>query len=154
MSNAVMGNAVDMVVPLYTLCALPFLRRGYTVGVLGYRTYPDADANGQVDDIRRSLQCLTTTSTTAGNTDSDTKPYRDITVVGHSSGAHIAALAFATGRVTSVDRFVALADICNIEFHYLFEAERGVERILPMAAACVTATSFVTNKETDKNVVV
>ena len=49
-----------------------------SVGVLGYRTDADADAdanaNGQVDDIRWSLQCLTTTTATAGNTDSDTKP--------------------------------------------------------------------------------
>ena len=86
MSNAVMGNAVDMVVPLYILCALPFLRRGYSVGVLGYRTYPYADANGQVDYIWQSLQCLTTTTTTAGNTNFVTKPYRGITVIVHSSG--------------------------------------------------------------------
>ena len=56
--------------------------------------------------------------------------------------------------MTSVDRFVALAGVYNIELHYLFEAERGVDRISPMAAACATAASFVTNKETDKNVVV
>ncbi len=63
-------------------------------------------------------------------------------LVGHSSGANICALAlleFASAvtpkAVPKVDLFFGLAGVYDIDKHYLFEANRGVHLISPMAAA-------------------
>jgi len=137
---------------LYQLSATPFLNEGYTVAIVGYRTYPTADCGGQVDDLVLALQSV---HKRGGNTVG--REWRDVTVVGHSSGAHLAALAFCTGKILttrmhhdddndnddnyddppiSVDRFVALGGVYDIESHYIFEKGRGVERVSPMSIAC------------------
>jgi acetyl esterase/lipase len=43
---------------MYRLVAKPFLNKGMTVAILGYRTYPTTDVKGQVDDLEQALESL------------------------------------------------------------------------------------------------
>jgi len=109
------------------LCATPFLKENMSVAMVGYRTYPTADVAGQVDDLERALQYLRV----------QYPHYHDATLIGHSSGAHIAALGLLNKRmVAAVDRFIGLSGVYDIPSHYKFEAGRGVDRISPLAPAC------------------
>lgn len=65
---------------MYRLAALPFLKENTNVAVIGYRTYPDGNATDQVQDLEMALSTLLSHS------------YKHVTVMGHSSGAHIALL--------------------------------------------------------------
>jgi acetyl esterase/lipase len=63
---------------MYRLVAEPFLKQGWTVAILGYRTYPDGTAKDQCDDCAQAIKCL-----------ADEFPeWRrgEMTVIGHSSG--------------------------------------------------------------------
>jgi acetyl esterase/lipase len=110
---------------MYRLAAKPFLEQGYSVAVLGYRTYPDADVAGQISDIAKSLAFLR----------SSFPEFCDITLMGHSSGAHLGMLGILRGEL-AVDRFVGISGVYDIPRHYAFERARGVERFSPMAPAC------------------
>ena len=90
---------------MYRLCAVPFLRANMAVAIVGYRTYSDADVDGQVDDLEAAAVMLrrdyphllappdddpssTSMSTGRGGKES----WTGVTLAGHSSGAHIALL--------------------------------------------------------------
>ena len=113
---------------MYQLMATPFLNNGYDFAVLGYRTYPSADYLGQISDLTKALKSVKKAAPNA----------RDLTLIGHSSGAHIASTGFLNGKISKndVDYFVSLSGIFDIPSHYQFERSRGIERISPMAAAC------------------
>lgn len=99
------------------------------VAILGYRTYPDGNVQDQAHDIVTSISKLKE----EGYIDSDTH----ITVMGHSSGAHISTLAFCNPEFRQqVDSFVMISGVYDITKHYSFEITRGVQRFSPMAAAC------------------
>ncbi|CAJ1947275.1 unnamed protein product [Cylindrotheca closterium] len=110
--------------------ASPFLQENIDVAIVGYRTYPNGNVSDQAADIVASLSKLKH----EGLIDAKT----DITLMGHSSGSHIAAMALLTDPEfrQSIDSFVALNGVYDIPKHYLFERARGVERISPMAVAC------------------
>lgn len=110
---------------MYRLAAKPFVERGYSVAILGYRTWPDADAAGQIGDIAKSMDFLRSLSFSIG----------EITFVGHSSGAHIGLSGILRGQV-KVDRFIGISGVYDIPEHYAYEKGRGVERFSPMAVAC------------------
>jgi acetyl esterase/lipase len=110
---------------MYSLIAQPFLRAEKSVAIVGYRTYPTTDVDGQVNDLERAMDCLRR----------EYPAVNDITLVGHSSGAHISMLGLLSGKLT-VDRFVGLSGVYDIAAHYCFERGRGVERISPLAPAC------------------
>eukprot|EP00903_Cladosiphon_okamuranus_P014866 g13765.t1 len=59
----------------------------YTVASVGYRVYPDADTNGQVDDLAEAMRWM---SGNLGMMGFDSEP--DVYLMGHSSGAHISFL--------------------------------------------------------------
>jgi len=114
---------------MYALAATPFLNAGYSqVSIIGYRTFPTANVEGQIDDVVTALELI------------GKGPTRNVTVISHSSGSHLLALAFLENRLESmrdiIDQFVALAGVYDIPSHYQFERSRGVERVSPMAAAC------------------
>jgi acetyl esterase/lipase len=111
---------------MYRLVAKPFLNKGMTVAILGYRTYPTTDVKGQVDDLEQALESLRR----------EFPHLSDVTLIGHSSGAHISLLAILSGLLTHVDRFVGLSGVYDIPSHYNFERCRGVDRISPLAPAC------------------
>lgn len=63
-----------------------------------------------------------------------------IHLVGHSSGAHICALALIEGCCTSrhhdvVNGYVGLSGVFSIPDHFEWEKQRGVEELSPMAPA-------------------
>jgi acetyl esterase/lipase len=86
---------------MYRLAARPFLELGLAVAIAGYRTYPDADVQGQLDDVRSAIQDLQIRPETrhcfahARNNKHDSchnTNSNSLYLVGHSSGAHIALL--------------------------------------------------------------
>ena len=112
---------------MYRLAAIPFLQQGYRVVMWGYRTYPDGLVQDQVDDLRSALELL--------------GPPNQISVVGHSSGAHIAVLAALQQQqqeasVFLCDKLVALSGVYDIPNHYEWETGRGVNEISALKPAC------------------
>ena len=110
---------------LYRLTANTFLKQGSSVAVLGYRTYPSANVDGQVDDVTMALHFLRTSI----------PEFSNVVFVGHSTGAHLGALGILRGDM-KVDRFVGISGVYDIQNHYSFERGRGIERISPLAPAC------------------
>jgi acetyl esterase/lipase len=108
----------------FVLAAIPFLNAGYSqIAMVGYRTYPTVDVQGQIDDVVAAIQATPQTSR--------------MTVIGHSSGSHVLSMAFLQGQVRSnIDSFIGLSGVYDIPSHYRWEAARGVERMSPMAPAC------------------
>jgi acetyl esterase/lipase len=111
---------------MYRLVAKPFLNDGMSVAILGYRTYPTTDVTGQANDLEQALESLRR----------DFPHLNDVTLIGHSSGAHISMLGFLSGLLTHADRFVGLSGVYDIPSHYNFERSRGVDRISPLTPAC------------------
>ena len=113
---------------MYQLTAIPFINSGYDFAVIGYRTYPSTDVRGQIDDLNLALKSL---RDAVPNT-------QDVTLIAHSSGAHITSLGFLNGQIPKAyaNQYISLSGLFDIPSHYLFEKSRGVERISPMAAAC------------------
>ena len=113
---------------MYRLVATPFIEKGYTVGIWGYRTYPITDLNGQIQDL---VDCLCHMK--------NSKEYKDISVVAHSSGAHVSAMALfqRNEEFTDLcDELVAISGVYDIPDHYQWESCRGVEEISPMKPIC------------------
>lgn len=108
---------------MYRLMATKKLECGYTVAVLGYRTYPDATVDGQVSDVSNALAKLR-----------QRYPSLHTTVIGHSSGAHISLLG-ALQEKLNVDGLICLAGVYDVVNHYVFETGRGLERISPLQPA-------------------
>ena len=124
----------------YVLAAIPFLNSGrYSqIAFVGYRTYPTADVQGQIEDVSAAIQVV--------------PPSSRMTVLGHSSGSHISSMAFLQGRIphkqtnavpatatnnrNTIDAFIGLSGVYDIPSHFKWERARGVERISPMAPAC------------------
>mmetsp|Transcript_61324 Transcript_61324/g.72832 ORF Transcript_61324/g.72832 Transcript_61324/m.72832 type:complete len:232 (+) Transcript_61324:1028-1723(+) len=119
---------------MYRLVSQPFLARGDTVAVVGYRTYPTTDATGQVEDLESAMELL--------HRERSDLTSKEVIVMGHSSGAHI-GLLWLVERMkrereggTDVLAFVGLSGPYDISHHFDYEANRGVEEISPMKAAC------------------
>ena len=111
------------------------------VAVVGYRTYPDASVQGQVQDLTMALAKLQSLYATGG---------KQFTIVGHSSGAHIALIhviqeatkCLLTTTTTTTDQsqppyhtFIGISGPYDIVHHYDYEAARGVEELSPLKAA-------------------
>mmetsp|Transcript_25301 Transcript_25301/g.69870 ORF Transcript_25301/g.69870 Transcript_25301/m.69870 type:complete len:457 (-) Transcript_25301:1352-2722(-) len=117
---------------MYRSIATPFVDANMSVGVVGYRTYPDAGVSGHLSDLTEALKLLK-------GQFHDSK----IFLIGHSTGANLVSMALlneiATGAASSsfdsVRGIVGLAGLYDIPKHYLFEKGRGIERISPIAPA-------------------
>lgn len=122
---------------MYRLTAKPFLEAGWNVAVVGYRTHPDADADGQAEDVERARAFLASERPDVSS--------ERVALVGHSSGSHIALLSVLEGvrrrkesgeGVGEIDDFVGIAGVYCIASHFGVEAARGVDQISPMLPAC------------------
>ena len=109
---------------MYRLLAAPFLAKKYRVAILGYRTYPDATVQGQIDDIVQAVNYVSANH------------HGPTVVMGHSSGAHITLLAALQGCFSSVQGLICMSGVYDIEQHYDHESARGVDQISPMAPVC------------------
>jgi acetyl esterase/lipase len=122
---------------MYRAVAAPFLENNQTVAIWGYRTYPDADVSGQIQDL---LDCLDHLKSG--------RDWSSITIVGHSSGAHIATLA-ALQREHLCDYLIGVSPVCDIPNHYDWESSRGVEEISALKPACgYTLENWIANSPT------
>ncbi|GAX26168.1 hypothetical protein FisN_18Hh285 [Fistulifera solaris] len=117
---------------LYRLVANSFVSQGYDVAIVGYRTYPDAFVDGQIGDIVQAIQFLRSIETR----DDERGDSIDMTLIGHSSGAHICMLGILQSKIQGIQRFIGISGVYNIPRHYQFESKRGVERISPLAPVC------------------
>ena len=131
---------------MYRLAALPFLEANKAVAVLGYRTYPDADVDGQVEDIGLCLNALARERPDLLDDQGQVE-----SLVCHSSGSHIGLLhvleaakasAAQMGRETPtmaeqtpIGRFVGISGVYCIPSHYEYEKGRGVDQLSSLRAA-------------------
>jgi acetyl esterase/lipase len=137
---------------MYRLLAGPLMDQGYTVVIPSYRVYPDGRIDDQIQDLLAAIEFLHAMQV-----------YNDndrITLMGHSSGAHVGLLAlvqilrervlYKTASTSDsppplsqqqpqlaaspivVDSFIGLSGPYDINHHFDFEAGRGVEEISPM----------------------
>jgi len=120
---------------MYRLTARPFLAMGKSVAIVGYRNYPDADVNSQVSDVERAMVELF---------DRCPDLMHNVTIMGHSSGAHIGMLLLIelvkkrneNNIIFSIKEFVGISGVYGIDDHFAFEANRGVEEVSPLKPAC------------------
>lgn len=124
---------------MYRLVAKPFIEKGMAVAIVGYRTYPCAKhIQDQVDDCRCALKSLFHSG------DGQIHQPRSISLMGHSSGAHVALLLLVEMGIDpnirsdtpTIQQFIGLSGPYNISHHFDYEAARGVEEISPMKAIC------------------
>ena len=108
---------------MYRLAATKKLECGYTAAIWGYRTYPDATVDGQVSDLRGALAKL-----------EELYPSQHTTLIGHSSGSHVALLGVLQEQV-KVDALICVAGVYDVVKHYEFEKGRGVEEISALKPA-------------------
>jgi pimeloyl-ACP methyl ester carboxylesterase len=149
---------------MYRLVAPYFLRHGFVVAIVGYRTYPcvvtvthdldsarSTEGDSQLCDVRSAWKAL---QDTMGKVMSENKSRREWVgnvLMGHSSGAHLAAVMlvdFIDEQLNAAvntklppknvqpDYFIGLSGPYNISNHFDFEARRGVEQISPMKSIC------------------
>ena len=115
---------------MYRLVASPLLQLNYSVAVIGYRTYPDTDIHGQVDDVKLATEKLVKHSPEFAK--------NGVTIIGHSSGSNIGLLSILDVEFlqrVKLEAFVSLSAVFDIVKHFEFESGRGVEEISPMKPA-------------------
>lgn len=134
---------------MYRLVALPFLKLGMAVAIVGYRVYPDACVDQQVADIEQAITYIATKFPDLCQRlpRKDNPNHLGTCLMGHSSGAHIALLMLvdrarrraihpnATPTSLEFDSFIALSGPFDISHHFDYEAARGVEELSPMKPA-------------------
>ena len=122
---------------MYRLVASSFVECGYSVAIIAYRTYPDGNTQSQVDDCAKGLSFLS--SRFPGR-------YKKVTLMGHSSGAHVSLLYLIMRAISSptvdhieakhqkiaIDSYVGISGPYDIDHHFDYEAGRGVEELSPM----------------------
>ena len=134
---------------MYRLVASPYLKLCVAVAIVGYRTWPDADVHGQVDDLERAASFLAKEfPDLCTSLSKDENPgHVGTCLMGHSSGAHISLLMLVdrarrkmqTDGATEpleFDSFVGLSGPYDISHHFDYEAARGVEELSPMKPVC------------------
>jgi len=136
---------------MYRLVADPLLNLDLAVAIVGYRTYPDGSVQDQVDDLEAALRTISIKfpHLTQGTSDETGSEWQGISLIGHSSGAHISMLMITLRLVNSVtkqiesnsthfDKVISLSGVFSISDHYQYESGRGVAELSPMKPACGT----------------
>ena len=114
---------------MYRLLSLPFLKRGFRAIILGYRNYPDANVDGQIDDLAQAVDYFSDKYCGVGGSGGP------VVLFGHSSGAHVSMLAAMRGRLPAVNALIAGSGVYDVERQLLQEKRMGVDEISPMSAA-------------------
>ena len=142
---------------MYRLVAKPFLDANMAVAIVGYRTYPDGNIQDQVDDLEAASKeiflkyphlCQPPTTCT----EPERKKWVGTSLVGHSSGAHVAMLKIvqriecwsgngerkcnAKEGTLHFDKVVGISGVFSINEHFDLESGRGVEEVSPMKPGC------------------
>lgn len=113
-----------------------YAMKAQAVAVVGYPVFPDATILEQSECIKKAIEVVRTHFSS----------HERYILAGHSSGAHISALALITsiesGCDLGIDAFIGLCGVYDLLKHYSFEAARGVHRISPMASAAKSPDRF------------
>jgi len=134
---------------MYRLVALPFLKMNKAVAIVGYRTHPDADVNGQVADIGTSLNTLKSQRPDLLDDDGTIEA-----LIGHSSGAHLGLLHVLESAkksvqqqldMTLIKKFYAVSGVYCISSHFEYEKGRGVDQVSALRVACGPHEKFEEN---------
>ena len=130
------------------------------VAIVGYRTYPDGNVQNQVDDLELASTFIATRYPHLSKRPDfvDKNEWIGVSLVGHSSGTHIAMLKlvqriekWATNKETphhdaltlKFDTMIGLSGVYSVQEHFDIESGRGVEELSPMKPACgFTMESF------------
>ena len=133
---------------MYRLVAAPFLEAlNMAVAIVGYRTFPDADVPGQVQDLERAADLLYRERRDLFDASQSRNAKRKVCLMGHSSGAHVGLLMLVNrierqvtkekhGNGFDFTSYVGLSGPFDINHHFDYEAGRGVEELSPMKPAC------------------
>eukprot|EP00929_Paragymnodinium_shiwhaense_P119559 TRINITY_DN91461_c0_g1_i1.p1 TRINITY_DN91461_c0_g1~~TRINITY_DN91461_c0_g1_i1.p1 ORF type:complete len:342 (+),score=34.82 TRINITY_DN91461_c0_g1_i1:72-1097(+) len=111
----------------YRAVAQRLASEGFLVAVVGYATWPKADAQEQAKSVCSALEYAKTHALSWGGDPSD------VYLMGHSSGAHVAAMTLMLGG--QCKGFIGLGGVYDIEAHHKFERTRGVNHISMMYRA-------------------
>ena len=106
---------------------------GFVGVIVGYTTWPSANASAQARSVRVALKEAKLRALTWGG-----DPSR-VFLSGQSSGANVSALALiddGSGGGTRCAGFIGMAGPYDITAHYAYEARRGVEKASTMELAC------------------
>ena len=108
---------------LYGLVGDSLACHGAVCSVVGYRLFPEAAIPEQVDDVRLALQSL-----------HERFPKRPLVLVGHSSGAHVAALtmacAAASGEPLPIRGFCGISGVYDVASHFEHERQRDGQTLV------------------------
>ena len=118
---------------LYRLVGERLAEEGVVACVISYATYPLGNADTQTKDVEAALRWTHQNIEGYGG-----DPTR-ITLVGHSSGAHISSLSLTRHdggeEEPLVAGFVGISGVYDIARHYEWERLRGVSEVSPMSVA-------------------
>lgn len=127
---------------MYRLVASPFLKINMAVAVVGYRTYPDAEVDGMVQDLEAAMLEVQRAFPNVCKTPTLQDDHIGICIMGHSSGAHLGLLMVVENarrrregkRIFRHEPtiYIGISGVYNISDHFDFEAARGVEELSPM----------------------
>ena len=133
----------------YSAMGADLARQNCVVVVATYNFYPDVLVPHQVNDVDAALRW------TEENCERFGGSREKISVVGHSSGAHLSLMAVLKraglyreegkgdlGQVTVPRSVVLMAGVYDIERHYEYERRRGVHSLSAMARAHGGHTNF------------
>eukprot|EP01041_Mallomonas_annulata_P011914 gene11914-24956_t len=113
------------------------LMKAHSVAIVGYPVYPEANIFQQQQSIIDAMNYIRSLSRFNSNT--------RFILTGHSSGAHISALAIVSSAKAGrhlVDGFIGLSGVYDIDKHYEWESDRGVQHVSPMGAAAISIEKF------------
>ncbi|KAJ1624534.1 Alpha/Beta hydrolase protein [Pavlovales sp. CCMP2436] len=122
---------------IYRLVGHRLSAEGFTCILVGYRRYPRASIDEQVDDVGLALRWAAESAEFGG---------RPRHLWGHSSGAHVCAMSVLrraqTRQAPLCDSFTGVAGVYNIASHFEFERGRGVHEVSPMKPAAGGPAGF------------
>ena len=117
---------------------------GVITAVMEYSLYPDAKTDTMVGEVSEALDWVLDSCGTKFDGDET-----NVTLIGHSAGAHLCCLALLK-RTKDASRkmprqFVGMAGVYNIERHFEYERQRGVEHLSTMERAVGGKENFFIN---------
>jgi acetyl esterase/lipase len=118
---------------IYRSVGFSLAEKGYTVLIPEYRTFPTVSkVSDMLDDIDMTVSWL------FQNIQKYSGDLSNVTVVGHSAGAHLTAMAFLTARnkgkecLKRIRNILLIGGVYDIPKHFEYEYSRGVEEISAM----------------------
>ncbi|KAL3918751.1 MAG: hypothetical protein SGPRY_005893 [Prymnesium sp.] len=98
--------------------------------VLGYRTWPEANASEQASSVRAALAFVREHAARWGADE------KRVYLSGQSSGANVSALALMEGGGVSCAGLIGMGGCYDVSEHFEYESRRGVEQVSMLEVAC------------------